>query len=251
MGGASGGQSSSASYGQSFNLSDAFSLANSFNNSNSQSQSGSYVDPTQAGYLQNLWSSAQGAANPGAATAAATKLNAGIMPGLQSAFKSTSALTDPTKQIAAQAASLKAGLGDLFRTEINPAIRTDAIGAGGFGGGRQGVAEGVAAGQLADTYAASLGDITANANNTALSAANQAGSLGSIIQNLGMLPTTAGLGQLSTLASILGDPTVLQQALATSTSKGGSTSKSGATSQGGSQNWSKAGEQHFGFSFGR
>lgn len=294
MGGASGGESNSSSYGQSFAMNDLFSFADSFNRSNSRqdassvdrsfgtnqstsqnigdSASSSFIDPTQMGFLSKLWGQGQGITNPAAVTAASKGLVGQMMPGLKSAFGNTTALTDPTKQIAAQTASLKSGLGSLFRDEINPAIRSGSIASGGFGGGRQGVAEGVAAGQLADTYAASLGDITANANNQAIAAAGQAGQLGQGIYNMGMLPSMAGFAPLQAMAGLLGSPTVLQEALSRSrgtsqstgrtgssgrsvstgrsSATGGSTSGSVGRSRSGSEQWSRSGEREFGFRIG-
>lgn len=96
------------------------------------------------------------------------------------AMGTASGIADWRGQADAQMASLKSGLGAMFRDEINPAIKGNALGAGGFGGGRQGVAQGVAAGQLADTYAASHGDIMASARQSGLQGAGLMGQLGGL-----------------------------------------------------------------------
>lgn len=177
-------------------------------NSSSSSGSESRVDPVQQGFLQNLWGQAvqtnpnqmgaQAFASAGAgreATQTAINRTQNIardpLGGLdktlgrldtlgnfgaqqnqsQPALTTLAGLMDSRGQIAAQSASLKSGLGELFSEEINPALKGNAIAAGGFGGGRQGVAQGQAAGELMDSYTQGLGDITAGANAQAAAAA--------------------------------------------------------------------------------
>src|SRR5678816_4539384 len=52
-----------------------------------------------------------------------------------------------------QIAGLKADLGDLFTDELNPAITSHAVAGGTLGGGRQGVAQGIAMGDIAKQFA--------------------------------------------------------------------------------------------------
>jgi hypothetical protein len=238
MGGASGG--SQKTQAQSANMSDALSLANSWQQSQSQntsdSASRSFVDPNQQPFMQSLWNQGMSQVNPGQAVQASNQMVGQAMPGMNAAMKSATALTDPTAQIKAQAGSLQAGLGQMFRQEMMPSIKSNAIAAGGFGGGRQGIAEARGVGQLADAYTKGYGDIVAGANATALGAGELAGSLGGQIYNLGMMPSMAGFAPLQAMAGLLGSPTVLQQALSqgrgTSTASGASTEKSTTKSRG-------------------
>lgn len=182
----------------------------------------SFLAPVQAGFLQDMFRQAQGQTNPAATRNAAYGATGVTNPMMLTTLRNTAAMTDPSAMIRAQAGSLKAGLGDLFRTEINPAIQTDAIAAGGFGGGRQGVAEGVAAGQLADAYTQGFGDIVANARQTALGAASQMPGLSSAYYTGRVAPTLAGFDPLTQLASILGSPILLDRARAGQRSSSGS-----------------------------
>ena len=234
---------------QTSSSSNTASWANNFLNSMSQSVSGSsgqsqsFIDPMQQGFLQDLWGQGAQQADPGAVTAASRGMVNRVMPGMRAADRTLAGLSNPNQQIAAQQRSLKAGLGNLFATEINPAIQGDAIEAGGYGGGRQGVAEGVAAGQLGNTYAQALGDITAGANQQAGTAAGMRGQLAPAMYNLGMMPSMAGFAPLQAMQGLLGSPTVLSQAWqeamsrGTSRSRGGGTSRSIGTSESSGSGW--------------
>lgn len=174
-----------------------------------QQSSQTYVDPIQQGFLQNLYGSAQAQANPGEGRrygAMASRQNA---PFLAQGMNVLGRLADPTSQIAAQQESLQAGLGQLFTEELNPALESNAIAAGGFGGGRQGVAQGQAVGQLGQAYTQGLGDIVARANAQAASAASLMPQLAQAQAANALLPQTAALDPLERLAGILGGPTVL------------------------------------------
>ena len=113
------------------------------------------------------------------------------MPGLASdstgAYRSMLAAPDvannPYVQDWAQAANRR--LGEDFQEQILPGIQKNAIAAGGLGGTRQGVAEGIAAGKLAQA----MGDQTANMY-------NQAYGLGLDQQARGLAlgPQTLGMG---------------------------------------------------------
>lgn len=144
--------------------------------------------------------------------------------------------TDPALQ--AQLESLKSGLGSLFTDELNPAIRSDSVAMGTLGGGGEGVAQGVAAGKIAQAYqtgAASLLSssqqqrdtlaLGANANATSAATAGIAG----LPALLGIAQTKASAPLLaqSLLQSILGGPTTLTNATGTSVSTQGNTSLQG------------------------
>lgn len=173
------------------------------------SSSSSFVDPTQMGFLKSLWGMASGAGNPGEARAAAGGVTGQTLPGLGAAFGDIAALTNPQAQIDAETSSLQAGLGQMFREEINPAISGGAIGAGGFGGARHGVAQGVAAGQMGQAFAQGRGDIVGRARSTALGAGSLLPTIAAAMQGQGQAPMVAQQDWLQRLAGILGGPTVV------------------------------------------
>lgn len=187
------------------------SSSNESSSSNSFTNMDSFISGSQLPFLQNMWQQSQGYANPGVTQGAAQAGAGAVLPGMQSAYGNIGALTDPTAQIDAQSSSLQAGLGQMFREQINPAIQTNAISAGGFGGGRQGVAEGVATGQLADAYTKGYGDIVSRANNTALGAGSMLPGMAQGIYDMNVNPTMAGLDPMAQLASILGNPAILNK----------------------------------------
>lgn len=209
------------------------------------SQNSSYVDPYQQAYLNSMYGQAMGLNNPGATQSAAYGAQGAMLPGMQQAYGAISGLTDTRTQIAQGRQSLQAGLGNLFQQEIMPGLQSDALASGGFGGGRQGVAEGVAAGQIADSYTAGLGDITARANQTAVGAASQLPGLGQALYNAYTSPTMAGFDSLGRLAQILGAPTILNQGTSQSTS--GSASESASVQYAGTESESESSGYNFNF----
>lgn len=176
--------------------------------SSSNSSGRSFVDPAQRGLFKSLFN--RGAAiTKGMAPDALAQRFAPISAGYGADFDMLGGLTNPGGQIDAQTASLRAGLGRTFRDEIMPNIRGGAIASGGFGGGRQGVAEGVAAGRIADAYTEGHGAIVANANQTALQAQQQRQTLGEGMFNLGM--QTDAFAPLMQLKNLLGNPNILNK----------------------------------------
>jgi len=269
---AGGGQSSSSTKSASDALSQAFSSnfqnvdASSFMNANafgSSAQQGTafnnatsfgktggtsatFVDPSQQPFQAFLRNAGQAQVGVGAgAVGAAASRGAGNINAAQTANR---ALFDPAAQIAAQTSSLKSGLGSLFKNEINPAIENAAIASGGFGGGRQGVAQGVAAGQLGDAFTSGLGDITARANAQAQVAIGAAPGLAEAGIGAAAAPGQFGFDQLGQFAQLVGAPTVLSAGETFGTTgsraRGGSTSTgssvSGSSQTGGSQSVSRA-----------
>ena len=131
-------------------------------------------------------------------------------------------LTGPDPALASQLEQLQAGLGELFRNELNPAITSSAVAAGGLGGGRQGVAQGVAMGQIANQYAQGASQLLASsqAQRDALSGQLMMGQVAGAQAGLGGLESLLGIAQseagspllgASLLSQILGSPTVLTQ----------------------------------------
>lgn len=142
----------------------------------------------------------------------------------------TQQLADSQGQIAAQEASLASGLGNLFRDQINPAISNNAIQAGGFGGSRQGVAQGQAAGQLGQAFTEGLGDITARANAQALGAQGQGTASLPGLFDMGMAGFNNQWSPLQQFAGLLGGPQVLTQSQGTSESSSESKGESSGSS---------------------
>jgi hypothetical protein len=117
-------------------------------------------------------------------------------------------------------ASMKTDAANLFRDDLNPAITSRAVAGGTLGGGRQGVAQGVAQARVADDFtrnAAALrySDVQAK-DNIAASVANN--SIAAANTGLGALPgmldimergQNAELAPYGSLSAILGGPTTL------------------------------------------
>jgi hypothetical protein len=126
-----------------------------------------------------------------------------------------------------QISELQKDTGRLFREELNPAITSRAVGGGTLGGGRQGVAQGLAAEGAARVFtqgatALRAGDV---ASRDAVAQSVATNSLNAANTGLGALPSllevlergnNAELGVYSSLSSILGGPTTLTQSGSTS-----------------------------------
>jgi len=225
--GARGSSSSNTqqSQGQSFGQSYTASQSGSVNQSQSQNVAGSqgsqygyntgesFVDQGQQPFLQQLYRGQQGLSQGAYARPAAfaSRENQGF---LNNAMRVTNELMNPAEQIAAQEASLKAGLSNLFGNTLMPQIASQSVLAGGLGGGRQGVAQANAMGELGQAYTQGLGDITARANQQAGMAAQFMPTLASANMQNRMAPILARAQSLQDRAGILGGPTVLQRSMA-------------------------------------
>lgn len=119
-----------------------------------------------------------------------------------------------------QIAALKSDLGSLFSEELNPAIAGEAVAAGGYGGGRQGVAQGIAVGKIAEQFTKGATAIRGADIASRDAAARDLYGLRTDAAKAGIsaLPSLLDLkqkGQLAelapyqALASIFGGPTVL------------------------------------------
>lgn len=187
----------------------------------------------QKSHLGGLWDQAENVFSTKVASNQGRKARGKVMPGLQAGMSGLMGVVDPTAQIEAQAGSLQAGLGALFREEMMPGIQAGAIGAGGFGGGRQGVAEAGAIGQIADAFSQGYGDIVANANATAVNAASQMSPLAQAISSAQMMPLEARMQTLQGRSDIFGDPITLGRSRSGSKTKsrGRKTGRSGTESE--------------------
>lgn len=126
-----------------------------------------------------------------------------------------------------QIAGLQSDVGRLFREELNPAITSRAASGGTLGGGRQGVAQGLAtesAGRLFTQGVTALraGDV---ASRDAVAQSIAQNSLAASSTGLGALPSlldvlergnNAELGTYGQLSQILGGPTTLATSMARS-----------------------------------
>jgi hypothetical protein len=119
-----------------------------------------------------------------------------------------------------QVSMLGEDLGSFFREELNPAIESRAIQGGTFGGGRQGVAQGRAAGDVAKEFSRGAtelrsGDLTRRDAAARDLMAGRTSAAGTALQSLPGLFGIAQGGALSELApyqmlaEIMGGPTVL------------------------------------------
>lgn len=141
-----------------------------------------------------------------------------------------------------QISQLQQDTGRLFREELNPAITSRAVAGGTFGGGRQGVAQGLAADSAARVFtqgatALRAGDITSRdavaqsiAQNSLNAASTGLGSLPSLLDVLER-GNNAELGAYSQLSGILGGPTTLTTAQSLARSYGEQTSSSRGSSR--------------------
>lgn len=146
---------------------------------------------------------------------------------------------------------LREDTGRLFREEFNPAITSTAVAGGALGGGRQGVAQGMAidsvtreftrgAAQLRSNDIAARDAAAATALNGTLQAANT--GLGSLpmLMDLASSEATTELGILSNLAAIMGGPTTLTQSGSTDFSRSNSRALSEAFARSMGENWNSS-----------
>lgn len=134
----------------------------------------------------------------------------------------TSRLSADNPVLQEQIDALRDDTGRLFSEQLNPAITSRAVAGGTLGGGRQGVAQGMAIDSAARTFregatALRAGDVAQRDQVAAQVAGN---SLTSAATGLGALPglldvlergNNSELGIFSSLSGILGGPTVLSQ----------------------------------------
>ncbi len=122
-----------------------------------------------------------------------------------------------------QIAALQQDTGRLFREELLPGITSEAVASGTLGGGRQGVAQGLAASRVADAFAQGATALRAGdiANRDAAASTLAGNAISGAQVGLGGLSGLYGLAQggfsadlapYQALAGILGGPQVLTQA---------------------------------------
>lgn len=134
---------------------------------------------------------------------------------------------------------LREDTGKLFSEQLNPAITSRAVAGGTLGGGRQGVAQGMAAEAAANSFARGASQLRSEdiARRDSAAATVAQNSLQAASTGLGALPglldladrgVNAELGIYSNIGSILGGPTVLSQSQSEQSQFSRSTAQSAA-----------------------
>ncbi len=185
----------------------------SFSQSSSRSSSSSetFVDRSQQPFLDFLRNMAQGQALGAMGQQSALQgVSQSLMGQGMGFLGNLQGIGSPAMQ-QQQMNALVGNLGQMYQQQVLPGIRRGAGLAGMQGGGRQGVAEGVAAGNLGQAFISGATDIMANAQMQRIAAAQAGiGGLGQIMGVAGA-PWTAQYNPLMQFASILGAPTVLSK----------------------------------------
>ena len=229
--------SQQTSSGQSFNTSNSFS--DSLGQSAAQGTSNQSVAFEQL--FQQLFGNATGAAQrasemiPGLEEKAGQLFSTGAgflekLQGNAGADYLANRLTGANPQVDEQIDLLGEDIGGFLRNEVNPMLTSNAVRAGGLGGGRQGVAQGRASAAALEQFqrgasgirtadlaardqaAAQLGGLTNQAAGTGL------GSLGAML-GLGESGANAALSPYMALSQVMGGPTVLTQQQNTASSQ--------------------------------
>lgn len=143
---------------------------------------------------------------PGAAQTMANQ----VMPQAQNAYNLMAGYANPNSQLAQQQLSdYSSQVGQNFQREILPGIRSGAGLAGGMGGSRAAVAQGIAAGDAARAIAQGGTDFYSRQYELGAQAAQQMPQMGAQIYNMGMAPYSAAWAPLTSAAGIFGGPTPL------------------------------------------
>ena len=161
----------------------------------------------------------------------------------------TNRVTGADNVLGSQIDVLRNETGRLFSEQFNPAIASDAVGSRGYGGGRQGVAQGVAMSGLGREFTRGVVDLMGQSQQSRdtlasglLTGETQRAGVGlSALESMLGVARTGEMSPLagdSALAAILGGPTTLtdsfsfgsSQGSSQSTSKGKSKSKEGKLS---------------------
>lgn len=262
-----GGRSKNYSQGESESTSSGYNISGSDSISSSIGQSASRQNIAFEDTFANLYGNASGAAGRAVADAgmlgnAAQQLFTGGNQYLQGLGGDAGSgylkdrLSGENPVLQDQIAQLQQDTGRLFREELNPAITSRAVGGGTLGGGRQGVAQGLAAESAARTFtqgatALRAGDI---ASRDAVAQSVAQNSLSAASTGLGALPSLldilergqrSELGVYSQLSGILGGPTTLSSSdsnqssssLASSMSRGEQQSSSWGYNYGRGNSW--------------
>ena len=189
----------------------------SINMGQSKSRNKSFIDPTQLQYLSQMWNQGGNFFGSGGAN-----FDAGAAQGFVDRLSSNPFMqqlgqfaTPNNAMVQNQMDMLGQNLGRQFSQQILPGIQSNAIAAGQLGGGRQGVAQGIASQGFADAFGQGASGIMSNAYNQA----QQATGLGANLYGQQAMMGLQGLGQMQQMAAnpylwwsqMLGGPTVLNK----------------------------------------
>ncbi len=223
--GSSSNQSTSEGYG--YNISNAGASQN--------------IAAGQQPHLDQLYNQANtmGQANPGANALQAGNTQSmgmigqaqGALGGIAQTGGASAQFMDTNRQLESrQIADLGTNLGNFFNQQLMPGLQGAAVGVGAVGGGRQQLAQGQAAGQVAQQYQQGVTDIMANSQASRQQAAGQVdsnmmgasqgiGQLSGMMNNLGLSNMNANWAGLENFAGLLGSPTILSNSFASSQSE--------------------------------
>jgi len=209
----------------------SFGFGSGSGSASAQASGSTFVDPNQQGFLDFLRNAGQGLAGQqagglqGLFGQAQGLFNQGQ--GFQNTGVNNQFLGALGQQaggnpelVAAQTAQLGQDIGQFQQEQVLPGIRRDAIGGNALGGGRQGIAEGIAAQEATRAFSRGAVDFQGQDAQRSLQAAQAGGGLlgqgaatglGSLGQQFGLLqaPFQSQFQPLLNLASIIGGPTVL------------------------------------------
>lgn len=198
-------------------------MSSLFGGSKSSSQSNSWVWGPQADALSGLYQSAGRMLRPAQTGIQNLTFGSANQPGLLDRGQGMVGQLGTLGQVGnpfvqQQIGQLGSQLGSFFQNQINPSIRSDFAGMGQLGSSRQAVAQGLATDSLFRNFASGATDLLGNSANLAVQA-NQAG-LGALggLQSLGI---GGYFGPSAALASILGNPTVLNNSTGSSRQQNG------------------------------
>ena len=189
----------------------------------------SFISPDQLPFLKQLWGAGtEGILNQGVG-AADVAGGAGFMQDLQNNPFAAGLMqfAQPNNQMAQQNIDLLGqNMNQNLQRNLLPGITDTSIQSGGLGGGRQGIAQGLALQGTQQAFGQGSQDILNNAYNQA----NQATQFGANWGTNNAMQGIMGLGQLQqqqfapllALAQILGNPTVLQESSGSNKSKNSS-----------------------------
>ena len=235
--------------------SSGFNQAEQASTSGSQSQQNIAFQGAYSNLYRNAGDAAQRAAvGAGDLSTAATQLFTGGNQFLQSLGQDSGSeylanrLDSNNPVLEQQIQQLQQDTGRLFREELNPAITSRAVGGGTLGGGRQGVAQGLATESAARLFtqgatALRAGDI---ASRDAVAQSVATNSLNAANTGLGALPSlldvlqrgkNAELNVYSQLGGIMGVPTTLTTSNSFAESLARSYGEQSSSGRGSSRSW--------------
>jgi len=203
----------------------------SSNASMSNGMNQSYIQKDQLAALKNLWGTASNDILNNDLGAANNNAQGGFLQGMQNNpfMQGVNQARDYQANAQQQIKALNTSLTDQFTNVLMPGINDASQQGGALGGGRQGVAQGIAAQGTQQAMGQGASSLLANAFNQS----NQAQQFGAQQYQNQMQGGIQGLGQiqqqqyapLMALAQILGNPAILQRGITSSMGTGSASSE--------------------------